>query len=555
MLKKTLNILSEKSKTKLIFYLFLSLIFVGLETSILVIVYPLIEVFLGSQTLDENKVFNFLNNYFLIKDLNGLISFAIILIFIRFVYFLFFNWLKYSYLNEIQKDVALKIFSQFHARTYFQIIKYSSATFIRDISSETTTFKKFCATYINLILEILISFLICCFLFVINPVIFFSLVLILLLFALIYFLIILKAIRLLGKKRIIINKNIIKVVNESYKFFELIKLNNKLKFFRKDLKAEFQKLINVNRYSQVINLIPRLFIETFLFLGFTVIFLFHLKDIGFKIDISVAGIFLVSFLRLFPSVSKIIEAIQNLNLYKYSIENIHNQIILNSMNTQLNIKSNKEFKFEKNIEIENLQFDYEGKSIFKEFNIKFKKNSFNAIMGQSGSGKSTFIKIFMGLLKSKHIDFKLDGKKTNIFKNFEWQSKIGYAGQNSLILNQNLVRNITLSVENDIDAEKFKNSFYNAGLDSFLDFDKNIYDDLNESGSNLSGGQLQRVCLSRALYFSEGILVLDEICSALDIESERKIILTLKKLSKMYTIIYITHRNNFKEYFDNLITI
>jgi len=505
--------------------------------------------------LDENKVFNFLNNYFLIKDLNGLISFAIILIFIRLVYFLFFNWLKYTYLNEIQKDVALKIFSQFHARTYFQITKYSSAAFIRDIGSETTTFKKFCATYINLILEIFISFLICCFLFVINSVIFFSLVLILLLFALIYFLIILKAIRLLGEKRIIINKNIIKVVNESYKFFELIKLNKKLKFFRNDLKAEFKKLININRYSQVINLIPKLFIETFLFLGFTVIFLFHLKDIGFKIDISVAGIFLVSFLRLFPSVSKIIEAIQNLNLYKYSIENIHNQIILNSMNTRLNIKSNKEFKFEKSIEIENLQFDYEGKSIFKEFNIKFKKNSFNAIMGQSGSGKSTFIKIFMGLLKSKHIDFKLDGKKINIFKNFEWQSKIGYAGQNSLILNQNLVRNITLSVENDIDAEKFKNSFYYAGLDSFLDFDKNIYDDLDESGSNLSGGQLQRVCLSRALYLSEGILVLDEICSALDIESERKIILTLKKLSKMYTIIYITHRNNFKEYFDNLITI
>ena len=161
----------------------------------------------------------------------------------------------------------------------------------------------------------------------------------------------------------------------------------------------------------------------------------------------------------------------------------------------------------------------------------------------------------MGLIRPKSLEIKVDGYNIDIFKNSEWQGKIGYAGQNSLILNQSLQRNITLSDEANINIEKLKKAFYNSGLNTFLDFDKNIQDELNESGSNFSGGQLQRICLARALYFSEGVLVLDEICSALDIESEENIIKTLKNLSESYTILYITHRNNFHEYFDNIIKI
>ena len=555
MLKKFLFILSEKNRAKLIFYFVLSLIFVGIETSILVIIYPLIDVFLGSQQLDQNKVFNLLSDYTYIKNFNDLITFSIILIIIRVIYFLVFNWIKYSYLNQLQKDLALRIFNHFHARTYLQITKSSSAAFIRDISSETTTFKKFCDTYINLVIEILIASFISIFLFIVSPQVFTYLIIFLLFFASIYFLIILKVLRLLGKKRVIINKKIIKVVSESYKFFEFIKLNKISKLFSFDLNNEFYKLMNLNRNFQIIKLIPKLFIETTLFLGFMLIFLIQIKNVGFEINMSIAGIFLVSFLRLFPSVSKILLSIQDLNLFKFSIENIYNQVTLSSIDKDNNDRPEKKINFENTIEIKDLNFNYEEKEVLKKIHLKIQKNTFNAIIGKSGSGKSSFIKIFMGLLKPSKIDFKIDGKNLDIYKNNDWQTKIGYASQNSLILNQSLKRNITMSDESTTDDEKLKDSFFNAGLNTFLSFEKNIDDELNESGSNFSGGQLQRVSLARALYFSRGILILDEICSALDIESEKKIIMTLKKLSKTYTIIYITHRNNFHEYFDNIIKI
>lgn len=555
MFKKVFELLSEKNRTKLIFYFVLSLLFVGIETSLIVIIYPIIDVFLGSTTLAENKVFLFFKNYLSIENIDGLILFSIIFLVIRLIYFLFYNWIKYSYLNKIQRDLALKIFNCFHYRNYLKILKSSSAAFIRDISSETTAFKKFCDTCINLALEILISFFICIFLFYINSLVFTYLVIFLISFALIYFLIVLKILRFLGKRRVTANKKIIKIVSESYKFFELIKLNKVINFFKNDLNKEFQELMNLNRSAQMINLIPRLFIETMLFLGFMMIFLIQIKNIGFEINISTAGIFLVSFLRLFPSVSKIISSIQDLNLFKFSVENIYEQIDESNKNKSYQNLQKTNIDFQKDIEIRNLQLSYESKKIFKNFQITIQKNTFNAIIGKSGSGKTSLIKIFMGLLEPEYLDFMTDGKKIDVYQNEMWQKKIGYASQHSIILNQSLKRNISLSSEDKVNYQKLEDAFKNSGLNIFLNFNKNLEDEMNESGTNFSGGQLQRICLARALYFSEGILILDEICSSLDIESERKIILTLKELSTQYTIIYITHRNNFYEYFDKIINL
>ena len=89
------------------------------------------------------------------------------------------------------------------------------------------------------------------------------------------------------------------------------------------------------------------------------------------------------------------------------------------------------------------------------------------------------------------------------------------------------------------------NSIFSIQLDKII----------TEEGKNVSGGQIQRICLARALYFSDGVLLLDEICSSLDLPSEEKIIKTLKMLSKNYMIIYITHRNNFHHEFDQVIEI
>ncbi|WP_415295244.1 ATP-binding cassette domain-containing protein [Candidatus Pelagibacter sp. Uisw_113] len=553
MFKKAFTLLSNNNKSILFTYFILTLIFVAIETSLLIIVFPLIDVFLGSQSVDQNKVFLFLKNYLYIKDLNGLINFGIIFVIFRLLYFLFYNWAKYSYLNIIQKDLAINIFKKYYDKSFLEFIKLNSASFVRDISSETTTFKKFCDTAIVLILEIFISISICIFLYFIDPLIFLYVAGFLAIFAIIYFMLILKILVLLGKRRVLVNKKIIKVANESYKFFELIKINNVLNFFNSDLKREFQELLKVNRTVQIINLIPRLFIETILFLGFLLIFLIQFKNSGFNINLSTAGIFLVCFLRLFPSISKIMGAIQILNLSKFSVENIYLQISEETKNNKKNQES--PINFNKEIQIKNLNLKYKDKKVFNNFDCLIQNKSFNAIVGKSGSGKSSFIKIFTGLLEANEIQFMLDEKKVDIYENKNWQKNIGYAGQNSIILNQSLKRNISLSKDEETNSKKLSKVFYESGLDIFLDFEKNINDEINEAGSNFSGGQLQRICLARALYFSKGILVLDEICSSLDMESEKEIILTLKKLSKEYTIIYITHRNNFYEYFDNIIKL
>ncbi|MDA9665202.1 ATP-binding cassette domain-containing protein, partial [Candidatus Pelagibacter sp.] len=170
------------------------------------------------------------------------------------------------------------------------------------------------------------------------------------------------------------------------------------------------------------------------------------------------------------------------------------------------------------------------------------------------------IKSILGLIKPEKAKVIVD---KNIIKfremNEFFRQNVGYASQNNLVLNSSLLQNITLEENIDQLTErqliKLKKVFLESGLEQFFNFKNDLKKLITEDGKNISGGQLQRISLARALYFSNGILVLDEICSSLDISSEKKIIDILKKLSYNHIIIYITHRENFFKEFNQVIKI
>ena len=162
----------------------------------------------------------------------------------------------------------------------------------------------------------------------------------------------------------------------------------------------------------------------------------------------------------------------------------------------------------------------------------------------TGSGKSTLTDIIMGLhdidkgkiLINDKID--LNNEKEN------WQKLIGYVPQNIFLQDSTIKNNIAFGeLDTDIDELKIKRSIKLAHLEDLINnLDKGYNADVGEYGSKLSGGQIQRIGLARALYIDPKILILDEITSMLDHKTERKL-LNDKKLKKDYkTIIKITHK-------------
>ena len=213
----------------------------------------------------------------------------------------------------------------------------------------------------------------------------------------------------------------------------------------------------------------------------------------------------------------------------------------NSQSKNLNIP----LKFQKEINLRNLCFSYPIRKEFSlsEISMTIKKGNFIGIIGETGSGKSTLINLFTGLLRPS--EGKIEVDELNIFSNLpEWHKKIGYVPQSIYLTDDTVRKNIAFGLrENDIDDDLIKQAIEKASLSEFL---KNLPNGLDtivgEKGIRISGGQQQRIGIARALYRDPEILILDEATSSLDNLTEKKIMDSIHFLKRKKTLIVVTHR-------------
>jgi len=183
--------------------------------------------------------------------------------------------------------------------------------------------------------------------------------------------------------------------------------------------------------------------------------------------------------------------------------------------------------------------------ILDSINFEIKKNSFVGIIGESGAGKSTLVKLITGLLKPSNGKIDIDGKELELNLS-SWRKKIGYVSQDLILMDEPIVKNIAFGeYDKDIDYKKVEKVISLVELSEFINnLDNGIFSLAGERGKLLSGGQIQRICIARALYRDPEILILDESTNSLDLENEKKIIKTLQKNLSHLTIIIISHRES-----------
>lgn len=189
-----------------------------------------------------------------------------------------------------------------------------------------------------------------------------------------------------------------------------------------------------------------------------------------------------------------------------------------------------------------------NKYIFKNFNLKIKKNTCIGIFGSSGSGKSTFLDLLIGLLKATSGFIKVDNFLLD--NNLEaWRTKVSYVSQSKFFLNETIEKNIAFGVSKMAINQKLliKVSKDAQIYDDIMNMKLKFKTNMGENGLNLSGGQLQRIAIARALYHQSELIIFDEATNALDRENEESIFKILNNLKKKYTIIVISHsKYNFK---------
>ncbi len=198
--------------------------------------------------------------------------------------------------------------------------------------------------------------------------------------------------------------------------------------------------------------------------------------------------------------------------------------------------------FENQISIKNINFKYDEESVLKDFSLEIKKGQTVALVGQSGSGKSTIANLLTRFYDVNEGEIEIDS--INI-KDFNLQSLRGLMGlvtQDSILFNDTIKANIALgkldaSDEEIIEALKIANAY-----EFVKELPDGIYANIGDSGNKLSGGQKQRLSIARAVLKNPPIMILDEATSALDTESEKLVQVALENMMQNRTSIVIAHR-------------
>lgn len=252
---------------------------------------------------------------------------------------------------------------------------------------------------------------------------------------------------------------------------------------------------------------------------------------------------------LFYALARVVPLIGNLTEQKSCLDNFFPSYeqVMNLRQSAKELKQQTGLKafagFETEMRIEDVSFAYPGhEPILIDINIRIPKGKMVALVGESGTGKSTLIDLIIGFYAPSQGRVTFDGVELKEFDIHSYRSRIGYVPQDSVLFNMTILDNLRWANESATEDE-IKQACRQANAEEFITKFPKGYDTLvGDRGVRLSGGQIQRIALARAILRKPELLILDEATSALDTYSERLIQQAIEIIAKETTVIVVAHR-------------
>ena len=523
--------------------MFISMI---LETFSIGLILPALTLIDNPKIITE---YAYLKNFYFYDgepNYNIVVLFVIIVLclfyFLKTICITFVTWKQLQLSFGIQVELSHQLFKNYLKNDYSFHFSRNSSNLIRNVTIEIDQFGGAITASLNLIAETLIVIGIGLLLLVYQPVSTLILGLALGTSSFLFFKIIRNSVYIWGKARQFHQGKRIQYIQQGLGAIKQIKILNKEDNFVKNYNLHNIENGRVNMLEHLLTRVPRYFLEliaVFCFAGLIALLLIQDNN---QI-IPTVGLFAGAAFRLLPSVSRIVGSAQGL---RYSLPSVN--VLFEEFGTsyQSHKKENiKNIAFTESLEVKNVSFQYDESSSKNIHDINFKISFGDSIgfIGVSGSGKSTLMDLIIGLLKPQEGEILVDNISIEKGLN-SWQSQIGYVPQDIYMIDDTLTKNIALGLDNDeIDIQKVRNAIRLSQLESFVNsLPQGLDTEMGERGIRLSGGQLQRVGIARALYNNPKILIFDEASSALDSNTEEKIIKEIDQLKRDKTILIISHR-------------
>ena len=532
---------------KLSLLLFGSLIFAMLLENLgIALLVPFISAIINPEIINDYPYVKYYIdsiNYFDL-DLVLLLSILIFLLFFIKNIFLFLLYIFQSYfVRESHRYVAQKLYKIYLKMPFMNFIETNTATLIRNLTGEVYEFQYSLYQLLIFISEALVLLGIMCLLIYIEPfattVIFFGIATLGILYSFYFKNIFSKW----GETRMIHSEKATKTIIESMNSIKEVRSYQKENFFYDRYKISNNISSYMNMLNSIMQIFPRIFLEIIAVSGLALIIILNYLFNNDTDILSSLVLYAVAGFRILPSVNRLLSALQSV---RYANE--VGKLIYDSFNNdKLFIRRNNKIQninFKKLIKFENIYFSYKKNDQFSlsNINLEIKKGESIGIIGTTGSGKSTFAQLLVGILDPDAGKITIDDQ---VIGNSSFNiNNLSYVPQHIMLIDDTIRNNIAFGIhEKDIDDKIIEDCIISAGLENFI---KSLGDGINsnvgEKGLKLSGGQLQRIGIARALYRCPEIIVFDESTNALDEKTEESVLDYVYDLKIKKTIIIISHR-------------
>ena len=511
---------------------------------------PLIDAAVNPETITEKW---YLKWPYELIGMNDSISFLFVLSTIILIIFLIKNlisiiilYIQAKYAFNVSKRLSLKMYQYYYSRGYSFMSDKESGKKIYDTMWLPYYFgSSYLLETLILSTEIVVMLFIFGALLYYQPMAVLLLIVIIVPVFLVVYMVTKNKTRQLGLERNKIFPVVSSLILDSYNAYNDVILFNKEDHFYSNFARMATTVSEIDsKQNGIYAKIHQRLNDIVLILGLVAVFGFALLFRERSQDIlALLGIFGVAAYRFLPSVNRIMSSFLTLKNFNYVPEELKTL-------KGLELKEFDEVKamnFNENIVLEKVSFSFgdESKKVLNEVSLEIRKGDVIGIIGPSGSGKTTLMNIFLRFLIETTGQILIDGNPVTLENQRSFQKALGYVQQSVYIRNGSLVQNIAFGEdEAEIDKEKLDWAIKNSMLSDFVnEHPMGIEMQLGENGIKLSGGQKQRIGIARALYKDAKIILLDEITSALDPQTEKNIILTINHLADMgKTILIIAHR-------------
>jgi ATP-binding cassette, subfamily B, bacterial PglK len=541
-IKFLFTLLNKKEKLKIPYVSFLILLNTLLEVISIGILIPLVSIFINN----ENKFFFGINpnNYLANINISNPLILITILVGIIYIFKNLFIYFFYAYQGKYVRDIQFRVtnelYSNYLRQKYSFFLDNDTGTLIRNINS-TGAISLCLLSYLTLFVEIILSLTMISYLLFLN----FIPTILAFTFFLVFFLIVYKS----SKEKIfnltklqqdlqrIINKNYI----SSFGLMKIIKIFNLEKKILNFLNKPYFNSVNAEYKTGLILQIPKLLIEvcSILTICFVILFMSLLQNSSNEEILLFLVVYAAIGIRLIPASTRIMSSFQKIKTYSPPLILLFNEFKKTKTNILLKKKVNVKIS---KIKLKNITIKYNSqRPVLKNISIEFEKNKIIGLIGESGSGKSSLMNVICGLTPVSSGKILFNEKKNDI-----QIPLIGYVPQDTQIFDDTIWNNVTFfSEKNEKNMKKFIYALKKVNLLNLLKTsNKNNYKEdliLGERGSKISGGQMQRVGIARAIFIDPEIYIFDEITSSLDQKNANDIINSIKLLKKEKIIIVISH--------------